>query len=340
MKAAVFYKGGEPLKIETVDDPTPESTEVVIEVKHCGICGTDLHATEEHAPASESGVIMGHEFAGEIVAMGKDAPGGWKVGDRLTTLPMLGCGKCVPCLTGKPWTCAERRILGGEVPGGFAQYAKVDVNQAVKLPASVNWKEGALVEPLSIGLHGVRRAGNMEGKNVLIVGGGPIGVATALWVKFFGARKVVVSELDPGRAQMSLKYGATDLIDATGDVGEQFQEICGGPPDVIYECVGVPGMIMNCLAIAPHQCTVVVVGFCTQPDTIFPALAMANEITMKFVIAWEKQDFQFVVDMIASDRIDVEGLVTDIVSFEQFPDAFEALRKPDDQVKILLDPFA
>ena len=340
MKAAVFRKGGEPLTIETVDDPTPAPREAIIKVKHCGICGTDLHATEEHAPAAPDGAVMGHEFAGEIVDLGKDTADGWKVGDRLTTLPMIGCGKCVPCMTGRPWTCPDRKIAGSDIPGGFAEYTKVDLNNAVRLPESVNWQEGALVEPLSIGLHGVRRAGNMEGKNVLIVGAGPIGLATALWVNFFGARKVVVSELDQGRAQAALKYGATDLIDAGGEVGEQFQEICGGPPDIIFECVGVPGMIMQCLAIAPFRCTVVVVGFCTQPDTIFPALAMANEITMQFVIAWEKADFQFVVDMIASDRIDVDGLVTDIVSFEQFPDAFEALRTPTNQCKILLDPFA
>jgi 2-desacetyl-2-hydroxyethyl bacteriochlorophyllide A dehydrogenase len=340
MKAAVYYEGGQPLKIENVDDPTPEADEVIIEVKHCGICGTDLHATEEHSPASPTGTIMGHEFAGEIVAMGKDAPEGWKVGDRLTTLPMLGCGKCVPCLTGEPWTCTQKKISGVDIPGGFSQYTKVDLNQSVKLPESVSWKEGALVEPLAIGLHAVRRAGNMEGKNILIVGGGPVGVAVALWVRFFGARKVVVSELEKGRAEMSLKYGATDIIDAKGDVGGQFAEICGGPPDVVYECVGLPGMIMNCLMLAPHRSTLVVVGFCTQPDTFVPALAMANEITMQFVVAWDKRDFQFVVDMIASDRIDVEGLITDVVSFDQFSDAFEALRKPEHQVKVLLDPFA
>ncbi|MEN3973944.1 alcohol dehydrogenase catalytic domain-containing protein [Emcibacter sp. SYSU 3D8] len=339
MKAAVFREAGKPLAIETIPDPSPEAGEAIIRVRHCGVCGTDLHATEDHGRKA-GGMVMGHEFCGEIVALGKDTPAGWKEGDRLTSLPFIGCGRCAACLLGKPWQCATKLIIGlGDVGGGFAEYTRVHLNSAVALPDPVSWKSGALVEPLAVSLHGVRaiRKG-LAGKNVLVIGAGPIGLTTALWCSFFGARHVIVSELDPGRAQMALRYGATGLVDATGDVGAQFRELTGAEPELIMECVGVPGMIAKCTELAPYGGEIIVVGFCAQPDTFMPAFAMAKELSMNFVIAQDKADFQFVVDMLAAGRIDVEGLVTDVLTFEQFPAAFEALRKPTSQCKILLEP--
>ena len=339
MKAAVFHEVGKPLAIETIPDPAPQAGEAVIRVRHCGVCGTDLHATEDHGRKS-GGMVMGHEFCGEIVALGKDTPPGWKEGDRLTALPFIGCGKCAACLLGKPWQCATRLIIGlGDVGGGFAEYTRVHLNSAVRLPDSVSWKAGALTESLAVSLHGVRAIGNgLAGKNVLVIGAGPIGLTTTLWCSFFGARHVIVSELDPGRAQMALRYGATGLVDATGDIGAQFRELTGAAPELIMECVGVPGMIAKCTELAPYGGEIIVVGFCAQPDTFMPAFAMAKELSMKFVIAQDKSDFQFVVDMLGAGRIDVEGLVTDVLTFEQFPAAFEALRKPTSQCKILLAP--
>jgi 2-desacetyl-2-hydroxyethyl bacteriochlorophyllide A dehydrogenase len=340
MRAAVFHAPGQPLAIETIADPAPGEGEAVIRVKHCGICGTDLHATEQHGRDSAAGMVMGHEFAGEIVALGRDAPAGWREGDRLCALPFIGCGRCLACFQGKPWQCAGKQVIGlGEVTGGFAEYMRVHLNEAVRLPESVSWTEGALVEPLAVSLHAVRGIRNgLAGKNVLVIGAGPIGLTTALWCAFFGARHVIVSELDEGRARMALRYGATGLVDARGDVGEQFRALAGGPPDLIMECVGVPGMIARCVELAPYGGEIVVVGFCMKPDTFVPALAMAKELTMKFVVAHDKSDFQFVVDMIAAGRVDVAHMVTDVVSFAEFPAAFEALRTPTSQCKVLLEP--
>ncbi len=340
MKAAVFLEPGKPLVIETIPDPSPDIGEAVIRVKHCGICGTDLHATERHGARLPEGTVLGHEFAGEIVAIGDDAPEGWKEGDRLCALPFIGCGKCLACFQGKPWQCQAKRIIGlGEVHGGLAEYTRVHLNEAIRLPASVTWREGALVEPLAVALHAIRGVRNgLAGKNVLVIGAGPIGLTTVLWCSFFGARHVIVSELDRGRAQLSLKYGATGLVDAGGDVISEFRELTGGAPELIFECVGVPGMIAKCIGLAPHGGEIIVVGFCTKPDTFMPGLAMANELSIRFVLAHDKSDFQFVVDMLAANRIDVEGMVTDIVSFGELPAAFEALRTPTSQCKVLLDP--
>jgi (R,R)-butanediol dehydrogenase/meso-butanediol dehydrogenase/diacetyl reductase len=150
---------------------------------------------------------------------------------------------------------------------------------------------------------------------------------------------VIVSEIDAGRGQMALQFGATGLIDAKGDVVDQFRALTDSAPDLIIECVGVPGMIAQAIDVAPFGGEILVVGFCMKPDSFMPALAMVKELAVKFVIAYDKSDFQFVVDMMAAGRIDVDRMITDIVGFEAFPQAFESLRRPGSQCKILLRPF-
>lgn len=339
MRAAVFHEPGTPLVIETVSDPAPQAGEAVIRVRYCGVCGTDLHATQHHVHEDNSR-IMGHEFAGEIVALGADVEAGWREGDRLCSPPFISCGRCLACLQGKHWRCASLKITGsGPIPGGFAEYVRVHLSASVRLPDAVSWKSGALVEPLAVGLHAVRgSARGLSGKNVLVIGAGPIGLAVALWSRLFGARQVIVSELEPGRAQLAMKYGATGTINPRDNLPEQFATLAGAQADVIFECVGVPGMIAHAIDVAPFGAEVVVVGFCMDRDSFMPAAAMVKELTMQFVIGHEKPDFQLVVDMLAAGRLDVEDMITDIFAFDQFPAGFEALRTPTHQCKILLDP--
>jgi 2-desacetyl-2-hydroxyethyl bacteriochlorophyllide A dehydrogenase len=339
MKAAVFHRPGQPLAVEIVPDPAPGPGEAVIRVRYCGVCGTDLHSTENHVEGDQ-GLVLGHEFTGEIIALGRETPAPWREGDRLCSLPFLGCGRCLSCQQGRPWRCPTRQIVGSaEAPGGFAEYMRVHLNEAVRLPDQVSWKEGALVEPLAVALHAVRKVrGGLGGRNVLVVGAGPIGLACVLWSAFFGARQVIVSELDASRAAMAPRYGATGVIDAKGEIGAQFRDVAGAEPDLILECVGVPGMLAHCVDVAPYGGEVIVVGFCMKPDTFMPAAAMVKELTVQFVIAHDKSDFQFVVDMMAAGRIAAAPMVTDIHGFDDFPSAFEALRTPSRQCKILLAP--
>lgn len=338
MRAAVFHQVGEPLVIETIDAPKPQSGEVIIKVKACGICGTDLHAIVDPSMLLPAGIVLGHEFAGEVVELGSGVPVGWSAGDRVCTLPYIGCGTCLACLTGVPWQCPSKQLIGMKVDGGFAEYARVHVNEAVKLPDSVSYHEGALVEPLAVGLHAVRFCRGVAGKDILVIGAGPIGLAVAHWCTFFGARQVIVSEFDPGRAQRALDMGATGFVDAKGDVCSQFRGLTGGAPEVIFECVGVPGLIASCINMASFGAEIVVVGFCTKPDSFVPALATRKEITLKFSVGNNKSDFQFIVDMMAANRVQAKAMITGVVSLQELPGMLEELRNPDKHCKVLLNP--
>jgi 2-desacetyl-2-hydroxyethyl bacteriochlorophyllide A dehydrogenase len=335
MKAAVFKEIGEPMVVETVDDPTPEANELVVKVSYCGICGTDLHSTREGAATVACDSILGHEFVGEVVEVGKSIAKDWSNGDRVCSLPFLACGGCVACVNGRPFECAQLKCIGLDQPGGFAEYVKTGALETIKLPDALAMEKAALIEPLAVGLHAVRISQMQAGQRVLITGAGPIGLAVAVWARFLGAKDVIVSEFIEPRKMLAKQLGATGLIDPAQDIAAQFADATGGEPDVIFECVGAPGLIQQCIELAPRRGKIVPVGVCEQPDTILPFLALIKELQIQFAIAYTRDDFETVISMLAQGRIDPSAMITDSVSLAEIPAAFEALRTPNQQCKVL-----
>ncbi len=340
MKAAVFKEVGKPLAVENVPDPTPEASELVVKVGFCGICGTDLHATREGLTTAGCDQVLGHEYVGEIVEVGKSADGNWQVGDRVCAMPFIGCGKCRACANGHFFECQTKKTAGIDAPGGFAQYVATGSRETIKLPDALELETAALIEPLAVGLHAVRIGDVKAGDRVMVMGAGPIGLTAALWSRFLGARDVVVTELAATRAALAKKMGATHIIQPDLSQGaehllEQFIAAAGGPPDVIIECVGAPGLLQQCIEMAPQRGKIVPVGVCEQPDSIMPFFGLVKELNIQFAIAYTRDDFDTCVAMLAEGRIDVAPMITDVVDLEALPDAFEALRTPSHQCKVL-----
>lgn len=338
MRAAVFEKIGTPLKIESLPEPEIGPGELLIRVKNCGVCGSDIHATSE-APGLPKGTVLGHEFAGEVVKVGDEAEG-WSVGDRVCALPYISCGKCPACLSGNGHRCKKTKPTGfGQVGGAYSELARVGAFEALRLPDNVSFEEGALVEPLSVGLNAVNKSRLERGDDVLIIGAGPIGLSTALWARFFGARNVVVSEKNPKRLALSGELGATATIDANkGSVISQFEKIAGRAPDILFECVGAPGMLQQCVAMAPPEGRIVILGVHSKPDQFFPLMAILKEVNVQFILGYTRQDFQFTLDMMGARRIDARAMITETIDLDRLPEVFEQLRKPTDQCKVLIAP--
>jgi len=338
MKAAVFQGAGQPLVVQSIDTPAAGAGEMLLKVKHCGVCGTDLHYTEDGTPVAP-GAVIGHEFCGEVADLGPGVAGHWRVGDRVVSMPFVGCGACASCLSGKPvWCRAMRTHASGQISGGFAEYTPIGAAGSVKLPDGVSWDEAALIEPLAVGLHGVRRARLDAGANVLIVGAGPVALGVVVWAKALGARRIVVTARSERGAAMALKLGATDFIAGDKDVRREFRKLASGPPDAVFECVGAPGVLEQCIALAAIHGQVVVLGGCMRPDLVTPAAAMNKELNIVFSLAYDLYDFQVAVDRVALGVIDPTAMITDRVDFAGFPAAFEALRQRTHQCKVLLSP--
>ncbi len=235
MKAAVFHALRQPLIIEERDMPRPASDELVIRVGRCGICGSDLHMTEEPAFGVPSGAVLGHEFAGEIVELGKEAQG-FKIGDRVAVSPLRGCGACLNCLAGEPAWCTRMALQGG----GYAEFALATDRQCLKLPSTTSLEDGALVEPLAVALHGVARLGLVPGARVLVMGAGPIGLGVAFWARRLGAVKVAVADISTLQADMAGRMGATDFVTVDEDSVARVDTALGGPPDIVFDASASP----------------------------------------------------------------------------------------------------
>jgi 2-desacetyl-2-hydroxyethyl bacteriochlorophyllide A dehydrogenase len=340
MKAAVFKEMGQPLRVESVPDPKPERSELVVKVHFCGICGTDLHATRPGLTSACSGRILGHEFVGEIVEVGPEAEGGWRPGERVCAMPFIACGRCLPCAAGHFFECQNKKVSGVDAQGGFAEYVATGCRETLRLPDRLDLQAAALVEPLAVGIHAVRIGRIPAGARVLVIGAGPIGLTTALWARFFGAREVVVSERTASRAALAKTMGATHVLHpdpSTGAEGllEQYLDAAGAPPDVIFECVGAPGLLQQCIEMAAFGSRIVPVGVCEQPDSIMPFLGLVKELQIQFAMAYNRDDFETCIAMLGDGRIDVSPMVTDIVGLDDLPGAFEALRTPSQQCKVL-----
>ncbi len=178
-------------------------------------------------------------------------------------------------------------------------------------------------------------------EDTLIVGAGPIGLAVALWCRFFGARHVVISDLLAGRLDKAGAMGATDGIDASSEnVVGRYKHIAGNRPDVVFDCVGVPGSQQLAMDYAPMNGRMVVAGVCMRPDSIMPVKAITKELSVQYVYMYERRDFELALEMLDRSRIDAGAMVTDVVGFDTFSAAFEDLKTPSHQCKILLDPDA
>ena len=334
MRAALLEEVGRPLVVRDLPDPEPGPADLVLRVRASGVCGSDLHTSDTFVPP---GGVMGHEFAGEVVDVGPDA-GEWRIGDLVTGFPVSGCGKCGACLTGRTSKCPFAMQLGLQVPGAYAEYVKLGSREAYRLPAPLDARAGALVEPLAVALHALDRTTREPGEPVLVLGGGPVGQAVALWARALGASEVVVSDPVASRRAMAERIGAAAVDPTAEDVRSGFERIAGRPPRAVVECVGVPGLIQHAAEVTDVDGWVTVVGVCMQPDQLLPITALLKELTVQFVLYYRDTDFDTTIAMLANGRLDGMALVTDVIDLDALPERFEALKHPTGECKVLVEP--
>ena len=334
MKAAIFQALGRPLVVSEVKDPTPKRDEVLLRICRCGICGSDLHMTAEPVFGISSGYVLGHEMSGEVIEAGPDA--GLKPGDQVSVAPLRGCGHCAACLAGEPAWCASMQLIGG----GYAQYAAIAGRQCRRLPTNISAADGALAEPLAVALHGVQRSGMKSGDRVLIVGAGAIGLAIAFWARRLGANEVILADLHSLQAERARALGATAFFLSEADLNRRVQERCPGGPDIVFECVGKPGLIDLCVSLVRPRGKVAVLGLCTAPDHMDLFRAISKEVDILMSVFFDMHEFGRAIETLAKGQYPPQRLISDTIGLDSVPTVFESLRTRTTQCKILIDPFA
>lgn len=331
------------LVLDTVPDPTPGPGEVLVKTLACGICGSDLHALK-HADkmveaARETGapfaldvnrdIVMGHEFCAEVLDYGPGTSGAASPGDRVVSMPIVFRDGMFDTVG-----------YSNDAPGGYGEMMRLAAALVLPVPNGLPTEHAALTEPMAVGLHAVNKARMEDNDAPLVIGCGPVGLAVIAALKLKGAAPVVAADYSPMRRRLAEVMGADIVIDpAEKPAIPAFMETSNFRPAVIFECVGVPGMLQQIMRQAPLGSRIVVAGVCMENDTIKPAHGINKELSLQFVLGYTPDEFAGTLQHLAEGRIDVAPLVTGRVELGKVPAAFEELANPEKHAKILVEPW-
>lgn len=335
---AYFYEGGGAFSLHSTEIKEPRKNEVVVKVHYCGVCGSDLHIAEgtwDERIATFPRVI-GHEASGEIVEMGS-AVSGWSIGDRVVIRPLRTCGTCPACRSGNGNVCKNVKYLGIEEDGAFQNYWTVDAGILHRCPDGLSYEHSALVEPLAVCCHAVARSEISAGDTAVVIGGGPIGLMTAVILKSKGVR-VVVSELNPARLANCEKMGIPCLNPTEEDLnGYVSQMTAGEGVDVVFEASGSQAG----LSVAPELCRpngkIVTVATYAKPMQLLIKNLHYKQVCLITTRAYQEKDFEEALDMMQKKMFDCDALISRIMPLEKLEEAIALGQAGADVVKILID---
>jgi 2-desacetyl-2-hydroxyethyl bacteriochlorophyllide A dehydrogenase len=340
MRAGVF-RGVRQVPIEDVPDPDPGAADIVLDVKACGICGSDLH-TYAAGQLASPGQVMGHEFAGEVIHVG-DAVEGLAVGDRVTGLPIQPCGACPRCREGNRHLCEvwTQRSIGYGLPGGFAE--RLRIPDAVldgnvhRLPDELTFEDGALVEPLAVAVHAVGRAEPGPGDVAVVLGLGTIGLQVAQVLLARGVARVIGADLSPLRRAVATELGVTAV--AGDDLGTAIASAAGDREvDVVFEATGAPALVHAAMELVRAGGTVVVIALYERRAEIDPTLMVQKELTVRGSAIYTPAEFHEAIELLATGRARSQPLITHRHRLEELGAAFEAQLDKDAAIKVMVSP--
>ena len=320
---------------------------MLAKVLACGICGSDLHLLKhgrEQRELSEElnrdlpedpmgmrmfvperDMIMGHEYCCEVVELG---PGvnDLAVGDTVVSMPMV-------------FDTEGLHPIGfsNDYPGGYAELMVINELMGIKVPNGLSADLAALTEPLAVGVHAVAKSRITSGESAIVLGLGPVGLACIAELKMRGIGPVIAADFSPKRRALAELLGADVVVDP-GETSaiEAWRKVDGLRPLVIFEAVGVPGMINEAMRVAPRHARILIVGACMQQDHIYPMLGIGRELSLQFVLAYEPAEFNYALMAIADGRVDLGPWITGLVGIDDVPQAFTDLGNPETHAKILV----
>ena len=337
MRAAVL-RDGQMVYRDDVPDPVPEPGQVLVGVRACGICGSDLHFAAHGAQVVEMSnqmagdvggmgidlnrdIFMGHEFSAEILEAGPDTETP-PAGTMVTSIPVL--------LSTKGF---EPIVYSNTTLGGYAERMLLSAPLLVPIPNGLDPKHAALTEPMAVGLHAVNKSNIAPGEAALVIGCGPIGIAIIAALRMRSVETIVAADFSTKRRDLATAMGAHQTVDPAQ--GSPFD---AAKPAVVFEAVGAPGIINDMIVRARRNTRLVIAGVCMEPDTVHPFFAIPKEINIQFVVTYDPAEFTGSLRAIAEGDIDVAPVITGEVGLDGVGQAFDDLADPERHCKILVTP--
>lgn len=326
------------IKYREVQKPKPGDNQVLLKVSKIGICGSDLHVFDGKHPLVKFPLVQGHEFSGYVAEKGKNVTK-IDIGDLAVVQPAIGCGKCIKCKEGKIAQCEDLMFIGGGLHGGGSEYFAVDEAQIIKLNDDVKPGDAAMIEPLAVAVHNIRRVPSIEGKNVLVMGAGTIGNLTAQAAQLFGANSVVVFDINEARVNIAKNCGidAYDLkqIKNISEIIEMFGE---KKADVSFECVGKEKPLNDCIDNTQRGGDIIVPGVYGADPTVKMIKVQDCELNVTGSLMYTWDDYYKSVELVEKSLVKLFELQTHILPFSKWLDGYHLLKDGNSGAqKVMID---
>lgn len=309
-----------------IDMPTPKASEIIMATKRIGVCGSDIHVFHGKHPYTGYPVVQGHEVSGIVAAVGENVRG-IAVGDTITFTPQVVCGQCYACRNGMYHICDSLKVMGFQTDGAAQEYVVLPVWNVFKLPDDMSLDHGVLVEPVSVSVHAVRRAGPIDGKKVLVLGAGTIGNLVAQVARAFGAEAVMITDLSDYKLNKAKACGIDFAVNsAREDLSEAIVRNLGPErADLIFECVGAQATATQAVECARKGTTVIIVGVFGEKPIVNLGYVQDWELNLVGSAMYQKADYEAAIELIAGGRMHLDELFTHRFKFDNYLEAYHTI---------------
>ncbi|MBN2469760.1 MAG: alcohol dehydrogenase catalytic domain-containing protein [Anaerolineae bacterium] len=338
MKQAVMTAPGM-IAFREIDRPVPGPEQVLIAVKRIGVCGSDIHVFHGKHPYTSYPVVQGHEVSGVVAETGANVIG-FGPGDRVVFMPQVTCGECYPCRHGMYHICESLKVMGFQTSGAAQEYFAIDAGLVLKVPDDFDLDYAAMIEPIAVGVHAVRRGGDVRGKNVVVLGAGTIGNLTGQVARALGAKSVLITDISPFKLQKALECGFDHVANPNEEnLGEAIARVFGpAKADLILECVGVEATITQAIEHARKGSTIVIVGVFGEKPRTDLGLVQDRELSLVGTLMYQQADYETAIALTTGGKLRLQALITAHYPFARYLEAYHAIEDAHgESLKVIID---
>jgi L-iditol 2-dehydrogenase len=338
MKQAVMTAPGA-IEFRQAQKPVAGPGEVLVHIRRIGVCGSDIHVYHGLHPYTGYPVVQGHEVSGVVAEVGAGVSG-FRPGDPVIFMPQVTCGECYPCRHGMYHICDNLKVMGFQTDGAAQEFFPVKAEMVLPLPPSISLDQAAMVEPVAVAVHALRRGGEIAGKKVLVLGAGTIGNLVGQSARAMGAECVMVTDLSEYKLGMARVVGLPNAVNTQKeDLGEAIQSAFGpDKADLILECVGAQGTITQAVELARKGSTIVVVGVFGKKPVVDLGLVQDRELNVLGTLMYQKTDYEKAIELVADGLVHLDPLITHRFPFEQYLEAYHAIEESQGQyMKVMIE---